>query len=46
MIENKTGIGHITERMLRRETISSLKVLRKMINTSIRWKEHHEEGES
>lgn len=38
-------IGNITETMLRQETISSLKVLRRMINTSIRWKKHHEEGE-
>ncbi len=38
-------IGDITERMLRQETISSLKLLRRMINTSIRWKENHDERE-
>lgn len=36
-------IGDITEAMLRQETISSLKLLRRMINRSIRWKENHED---
>ncbi len=40
-----TVIGNITERMLRQETISSLKLLRRMINTSIKWKENHQEAE-
>lgn len=42
-MEGNVRIGDITEAMLRRETISSLKLLRRMINASIRWKEHHEE---
>lgn len=35
-------IGKITERHLRQETISSLKTLRRMINSAIRWKESQE----